>query len=71
MTENEAPNGGRGDHQENERRISIASARSMLGMIAQNYEDEDVLEALEILYGIAEEAFEEFSRDSQQSPPDD
>lgn len=71
MTPNEDPSGGLDDHQENERRIGIESARTMLGMIARNYEDDDVLEALEILYGIAEEAFERFAQDPKQTPPDD
>ena len=33
----------------------------MLGMIGKNYDDEDIIEILEILYGIAEEGFEVYS----------
>lgn len=53
---------GTGDNEQNPaRRITIQSARRMLGMIGQNYDDKDITEILNILYGIAEEAFEFYS----------
>lgn len=53
---------GTGDNEQNpDRRITIQGARKMLGMIGQNYDDEDITEVLNILYGIAEEAFEFYS----------
>jgi len=36
----------------------------MLGMIGKNYDDEDIIEILSVLYGIAEEGFEEYSDDN-------
>ena len=47
------------------RRIAIAAARKMLGMIGRNYSDADIAEILDCLYGFAEEAF-----DLYQHPPD-
>lgn len=43
-----------------DRRITITGARRMLGMIGKNYDDEDISEILEVLYGIAEEGYETF-----------
>ena len=42
----------------NDRRITIAAARRMLGMLARNYSDADLAEIIDVLYGIAEEAFD-------------
>ena len=41
-------------------RITIAGARRMLGMIGRNYSDEEVQEVLDILYGMAEVAYDDF-----------
>ena len=43
-----------------ERRITIAGARRILGMIAKNYSDEDIQELLDILYGVAEVAYDDY-----------
>ena len=42
------------------RRISIAAARKMLGLISRNYSDKDIAEILDCLYGFAEEAFDAY-----------
>lgn len=41
-----------------DRRIDVAAARKMLGMIGKNYDDDQLDEILDLLYGIAEEGFE-------------
>lgn len=46
-----------------DRRIGIAGARRMLGLIGNNYDDEEIQEVLDCLYGIAEEGYEIY-RDS-------
>ena len=56
--------GTEGSEENSQRRINVAGARQMLGMIGKNYDDEDILEILEVLYGIAEEGFEEYSDDN-------
>lgn len=71
MTENEEPTGSRKEPQENERRISVSSARNMLGMIGKNYDDEDILGILDVLYGIAEEAFEIYAQSPDEAEQDD
>ena len=53
--------GTEGTEENPQRRINVAGARQMLGMIGKNYDDEDIIEILEILYGIAEEGFEVYS----------
>lgn len=50
-----------------DRRITITGARRMLGMIGKNYEDEDILAILDVLYGIADEGFEAYSNQSKNS----
>jgi len=63
---------GTGDNEQNSaRRITIQSARKMLGMIGQNYDDKDITEILNILYGIAEEAFEFYSINADGADEDD
>jgi len=42
----------------------------MLGMISKNYEDEEFVNILYILYGIAEEAFEAYLGESDDSNAD-
>lgn len=42
----------------NDRQITIAAARKMLGMLARNYTDADMAEIIDVLYGIAEEGFD-------------
>ena len=42
------------------RRITVKGARRMLGMIGKNYDDEDLTEILDILYGIAEVSYDKF-----------
>jgi len=71
MTENEEPTGSRKEPQENERRISVSSARNMLGKIGKNYDDEDILGILGVLYGIAEEAFEIYAQSPDEAEQDD
>lgn len=58
MTDQHQHNQGPDDAQNNEHRITISAARRMLGMLGRNYSDEDLEEALNVLYGIAEEGFE-------------
>jgi len=49
------------NHTEQKQRfITIPKLRRMLGMIAKNYSDAELQEALEILYGIAEVAYDEY-----------
>jgi|GEM_PF-4105334 len=43
----------------------------MLGMIGKNYDDEDIFEILEVLYGIAEEGFEAYSNEPERPDPDE
>ena len=43
----------------------------MLGMIGKNYDDEDIIEILSVLYGIAEEGFEVYSNDPERPDPDE
>lgn len=49
-----------GEERPSPRRISVPDARQMLGMIGKNYDDEDVAEILDVLYGIAEECYEAY-----------
>jgi len=42
----------------------------MLGMIGKNYDDDEIAEILEVLYGIAEEAFQVYSSEPEQADPD-
>ena len=51
---NQGPDNGQND----EHRITIPAARRMLGMLGRNYSDEDMVEIISVLYGIAEEGFE-------------
>ncbi len=60
MTDKNQHECGSDDAQNNEHRITIAAARRMLGMPGRNYSDEDLAEALNVLYGIAEESFETY-----------
>ena len=46
-----------------DRRITVAAARKMLGMIGRNYSDADIAEILECLYSVAEIAFERYRCD--------
>jgi hypothetical protein len=48
------------ENRHQERRITVAGARRMLGMIGKNYDDEEIAEVLDVLYGIAEESYEIF-----------
>lgn len=41
-----------------DRRITISAARKMLGMLALNYSDADMVEIIDVLYGVAEEGYE-------------
>ncbi len=54
-----------------QRRINVAAARQMLGMIGKNYDDEDIIEILAVLYGIAEEGFEVYSNYPEHPDPDE
>ncbi len=56
-----------GKHLSGDRRITIAGARRMLGMISRNYSDEEICDILDILYGMAEEAYEDY-RDGPSKP---
>lgn len=56
---------GGGEHS-SPRRIGVSDARQMLGMIGGNYDDEDLAEVLEILYGLAEEGYETFLANADQ-----
>ena len=49
-----------GKHFSRDRRITIAGARRMLGMISRNYTDEEIGDIMKILYGMAEEAYENY-----------
>jgi hypothetical protein len=42
------------------RRITISKARRILGMISRNYSDNDIQEIIDILYGMAETAYDEY-----------
>lgn len=64
----EQNNGFEGQDHHPDRRIDIVAARKMLGMIGKNYSDSEISEILEVLYGIAEEAFEMYSNEPD---PDD
>lgn len=67
----EQDHGFEGQNQHLERRIDIAAARKMLGMIGKNYNDEEITEVLGLLYGIAEEGFEVYSDSSDPTEPDE
>ena len=41
-----------------ERQLDIVSARKILGMVARNYSDEDVEQALDCLYGLVEVGYQ-------------
>lgn len=43
-----------------DRRITVAGARRMLGMIGRNYEDDELLEVLDIFYGMAEVSYDKY-----------
>lgn len=43
------------------RRITIAGARRILGLIGRNYGDDDIAEILDILYNIAEAAYDDYA----------
>ncbi|RUS63671.1 hypothetical protein EGN72_03240 [Pseudorhodobacter sp. E13] len=58
MTDNYRHNQGPDNGQNNEHRITISAARRMLGMLGRNYSDDDMVEIINVLYGIAEEGFE-------------
>lgn len=64
----EQNHGFEGQDHHPDRRIDVAAARKMLGMIGKNYGDDEIAEILEVLYGIAEEAFEMYSNEPD---PDD
>ncbi len=49
-----------GGHFSKDCRITIAGARCMLGMIGRNYSDEEISDILDILYDMAEEAYEDY-----------
>lgn len=65
------------NHDDNSKgkRISVSSARSMLGMVGRNYSDEDLETLLDHLYGIAGTAFETYLdtavSPNELRPPDD
>ncbi|SUZ33813.1 hypothetical protein ROE7235_03588 [Roseibaca ekhonensis] len=40
-------------------------------MIGKNYDDEEIFEILEVLYGIAEEGFEVYSNEAERPDPDE
>ncbi len=61
----EQPAGGEDDRDLIKQRITIKGARRMLGMVARNYSDEEIIELLDILYGISEEAFEVHRNDER------
>ena len=54
-----------------DRRIDIAAARKMLGMIGKNYDDDEIAEILGLLYGIAEEGFEVYSNAPKGGEPEE
>jgi len=62
--------GFEGKNRHPDRRIDIVAARKMLGMIGKNYDDDEIAEILEVLYGIAEEAFQVYSSEPEQADPD-
>lgn len=49
------------DSQSGRRRITTAGARRMLGMIGRNYDDDDIAEIVDILYTIAEAAYDDYA----------
>ncbi|MEM7212725.1 MAG: hypothetical protein AAF479_12675, partial [Pseudomonadota bacterium] len=55
-----------------DRRISVTGARRMLGLIGRNYDDDEVLEILDILYGMAELSYDTYldQKSDQSKPPD-
>lgn len=53
---------------DNDRRISTAAARKMLGMIGKNYNDDQIAEVLEALYGIARNAYEAYQDEAENAP---
>lgn len=58
-------NGQSGREPNPDHRITIEAARRMIGMIGRNYDDDEIAEILEVLYGIAEEAFEMYSNEPE------
>lgn len=53
---------------DNDRRISTAAARKMLGMIGKNYDDDRIAEVLDALYGIARNAYEVYQDEAENAP---
>jgi len=43
-----------------DRRISVTGARRMLGLIGRNYDDEEIQDILDILYGMAETSYDAY-----------
>ena len=41
-----------------ERQLDIVSARKILGMVARNYSDDDMEQALDCLYGLVEVGYQ-------------
>ena len=56
-----------------DRRITVSGARRMLGLIGRNYDDDEILEVLDILYGMAELSYDKYldQKSETQEPPDD
>lgn len=64
-------NGQSGREPNPDHRITIEAARRMIGMIGKNYDDEEITDVLGLLYGIAEEGFESYSREIESADQDD
>ncbi|MEL6414271.1 MAG: hypothetical protein AAFQ15_04950 [Pseudomonadota bacterium] len=47
-----------GENKGKQKRLSVASARRMIGMVANNYSDAEITEVLAHLYDLAEFSYE-------------
>ncbi len=51
---------GEAHNRPGDRKITVAGARRMLGMVGRNYDDDQIAEALDVLYGMAEIAYDKY-----------
>ena len=56
-----------------DRRITVSGARRMLGLIGRNYDDDEITEVLDILYGMAELSYDKYldQKSEPEEPPDE
>lgn len=55
-----------------DQRITVTGARRMLGLIGRNYDDDEIREIVDILYGMAEVSYDTYldRRSGNAGPPD-